>query len=73
MSEEPKSCPKCRSVMVRGYFFINGVPSWFEGEPKRGMLGDAKPPDGPGLPYAAFRCGKCAYLELYAGPEYGPK
>jgi hypothetical protein len=59
--------------MVRGFLFHNIITPWFEGEPERGMLGGPKPPDGPGLPIAAFRCGECGYLELYAGPEYGPK
>ncbi|HVK14004.1 MAG TPA: hypothetical protein VM597_35000 [Gemmataceae bacterium] len=73
MPAEAKACPKCQGQMVRG-FLLGGplIASWFEGEPRKGLLGNIKLP-GPPLTSAAYRCVECGYLELYAGQEYDPK
>jgi hypothetical protein len=73
MPDESKFCPECRGSMTRGFLFAGIITPWFEGEPKEAMLGGTKPPQGQGRPNAAYRCGQCGFLELYAGPEHGPR
>jgi predicted nucleic-acid-binding Zn-ribbon protein len=74
MPDEPKTCPKCRGAMARGFFYSGGmVTPWFEGEPKTFLFGMVKPPSGHAFPTAAFRCSQCGYLEMYAGAEYAAR
>jgi hypothetical protein len=67
-------CPKCDKPMHRGH-----VPdaahgrvlqsSWAPGEPKtRRFLGGITYHAGQLIPFIAYRCPSCGYVEFYARP-----
>lgn len=79
MSQQLPTCPKCQSEMIRGFMFDFGfarstVSLWYEGIPKKGLLGGTKIPAGEKcLPTVAIRCSRCGCLEFYASSEFGPQ
>ena len=79
MTSAPDRCHKCGGEM--GHGFIPGnyahegrvVGTWAPGEPRRSFWSGTKPPDGPEIPIATFRCASCGFLESYARPEYAAR
>lgn len=67
-----KSCPKCNSSMVEGFVVDNSygsrtVSNWVEGAPKKSFWAGVKLGGQRQLPVQTWRCGRCGFLESYAG------
>ena len=66
-----KQCPKCSSAMSEGYIIDHTqsgttVGSWVEGQPVKSVWTGLKLGGRPKLDMAAWRCGRCGFVELYA-------
>ncbi len=47
---------------------------WMKGDPRRALFGGVKwPPWRERHSVGAFRCSKCGWLDLYAGPQFEAK
>ena len=47
---------------------------WIPDAPRGRLFGGVKlPPWRDRLPVGAFRCSKCGWLDLYAGPQFEPQ
>ena len=67
-------CPKCQKRMDPGHIPDLGHGMWVQGTwsfglpvPRR-FLGGIKYDKKAQIPMIAYRCPKCGYVELYAGP-----
>ena len=80
--DDSKKCPKCQTRMETGFIpdFSYGavlVPRWRTGAPQqRKFLGmtlehNYKADYREGFPVSAWRCPKCALVELYAPAQTG--
>lgn len=67
-------CPKCQKAMEPGHIPDVGYgvivqSSWSAGSPEhRRYLGGIKYRKKEQIPLAAYRCPRCGYVELFAGP-----
>jgi ribosomal protein S27AE len=66
-----KQCPKCSSSMSEGFIIDHTesgttVGSWVEGQPAKSVWTGLKLGGRPKLDMAAWRCGRCGFVELYA-------
>lgn len=70
--ELDKSCPKCSSVMQRGFILDHTAHSsqvvarWQPGEPQKSFWVGVQTKDSPPYEIQAYRCTACGYLESYA-------
>jgi ribosomal protein S27AE len=66
-----KQCPKCSSSMSEGFIIDHTqsgttVGSWVEGQPAKSVWTGLKLGGRPKMDMAAWRCGRCGFVELYA-------
>jgi len=78
MDETDTKCVKCSSPMIRGFlldFTDGGVRRdqalWVEGRREAAVWVGTKLKGKDVREVNAFRCGKCGYLEFYAGNRRG--
>jgi len=67
-------CPKCRSLMHRGFLFLpdsGGRVKVMDGEPGfwKSMMGIG----ARSVDLAVLRCGECGFVEFYADPTVKPE
>ena len=79
MSEDDKQCPKCEGRMAQGFVpdFSHGgaiAGRWNAGSPRKSFFGGLKGLwYSDGIPIAAFRCGRCGFMEFYANSGFEPR
>ena len=75
MADYHPECPKCSTVMERGHIpdAAQGVvleSSWAPGDPEaRRYIGGIKYHADELIPFIAYRCPSCGYVEFYAPRE----
>jgi hypothetical protein len=75
MNRTTINCPKCETIMIRGFIpdFAYGatlVGSWHQGSPKKSFWRRTKASFRAGVPIGAFRCQDCGFLEFYADEKF---
>ena len=84
MIQSTLDCPKCHSTMERGYTLDQShaaifTGQWVQGTPKRSLMDLfggflIKSPNRKNrIPFGAYRCQSCGFLEFYAREEFRPK
>ena len=74
MNETEKKCVKCSSPMIRGFLLDftdirRDQALWVEGRRETAVWAGTKLQGKDVREVDAFRCGKCGFLEFYAGAQ----
>jgi hypothetical protein len=74
INETDKKCSKCSNPLIRGFLLdFNDVRRdqalWVEGRREKAVWVGTKLKDKDVREVDAYRCGKCGFLEFYAGNQ----